>query len=183
MIGAIIGDLAAWTWENDHEKFYPFLISEKALLSEFGLSVLATADALDFNLFMNEAEYQEYIRPWFRVVHDDIVCYSEGVKEWIEKQDYNYNYNTMAIGIAMVRVIPCAWYQEKNQDNCGLIFEQNIEKEAWYSLQFLRKIIYLLRNGKTKDEVYAELGGVFKGCRHDWDWRNQESPIPYILRA
>ena len=141
MIGAIIGDLAAWTWENDHEKFYPFLISEKALLSEFGLSVLATADALDFNLFMNEAEYQEYIRPWFRVVHDDIVCYSEGVKEWIEKQDYNYNYNTMAIGIAMVRVIPCAWYQEKNQDNCGLIFEQNIEKEAWYSLQFLRKIM------------------------------------------
>lgn len=56
MIGAIIGDLAAWTWENDHEKFYPSFISEKALLSEYGLSVLATADALDFNLFMNEAE-------------------------------------------------------------------------------------------------------------------------------
>lgn len=74
---------------NDHEKFYPSLISEKALLSEFGLSVLATADALDFNLFMNEAEYQEYIRPWFRVVNDDVVCYSEGVKEWNEKQDYN----------------------------------------------------------------------------------------------
>lgn len=48
MIGTIIGDLAAWTWENDHEKFYPSLISEKALLSEFGLSVLATADALDY---------------------------------------------------------------------------------------------------------------------------------------
>ena len=48
MIGAIIGDLAAWTWENDHEKFYPYLISEEALLSEFGLSVLATADILDF---------------------------------------------------------------------------------------------------------------------------------------
>lgn len=26
----------------------------------------------------------------------------------------------MAIGIAMVRVIPCAWYQEKSQGNCGL---------------------------------------------------------------
>ena len=55
----------------------------------------------------------------------------------------------MVIGIAMVRVIPCAWYQEKSQNNCGLFFEQNLEKEAWYSLQFLRKIIYLLRNGKT----------------------------------
>ena len=69
MIGAIIGDLAAWTWENNHEKFYLSLISEKALLSEYGLSVLATADALDFNLFMNEAEYQEYIRLWFCVVN------------------------------------------------------------------------------------------------------------------
>lgn len=59
MIGTIIGDLAAWTWENDHEKFYPSLISEKALLSDFGLSVLATADALGYNLFMNEAEYKE----------------------------------------------------------------------------------------------------------------------------
>ena len=38
---------------------------------------------------MNEAEYQEYIRPWFRVVNDDVVCYSEGVKERIEKQDCN----------------------------------------------------------------------------------------------
>ena len=35
MIGAIIGDLAVRTWENDHEKFYPSLISEKALLFEF----------------------------------------------------------------------------------------------------------------------------------------------------
>lgn len=98
------------------------MISEKALLSEFGLSVLATADALDYNLFMNEAEYKEYIRSWFRVVTNDVVCYSEGAKEWIEKQDYNYNYNTMVIGIAIIRVIPCAWYQEKSQGNCGLIY-------------------------------------------------------------
>lgn len=92
------------------------------MLSEFGLSVLATADALDYNLFMNKAEYKEYIRPWFRVITNDVVCNSEGVKEWIEKQDYNYNYNTMVIGFAMVRAIPCAWYQEKSQGNCGLIY-------------------------------------------------------------
>ena len=110
-------DLGKRSWE-----VYPSLISEKALLSEFGLSVLATADALDYNLFMNEAEYKEYIRPWFRVVNDDVICYPEGVKEWIEKQDYNYNYNTMVIGFAMVRAIPCAWYQEKSQGNCGLIY-------------------------------------------------------------
>lgn len=64
------------------------MISEKALLSEFGLSVLATADALDYNLFMNKAEYKEYIRPWFRVVNDDVICYSEEVKEWIENLSF-----------------------------------------------------------------------------------------------
>ena len=68
--------------------FYPSLISEKVLLSEIGLSVLATADAFDFNLFMNEAEYREYIRSWFRVVNDGVVCYSEGFKKWIEMQNY-----------------------------------------------------------------------------------------------
>lgn len=58
------------------------------MLSEFGLSVLATADALDYNLFMNEAEYKEYIRSWFRVVTNDVVCYSEEVKEWIENLSF-----------------------------------------------------------------------------------------------
>ena len=38
-------------------------------------------------------------------------------------------------------------------------------------MQFLRKIIYLLRNGLTKDEVYTELGDIYilykntKSCR------------------
>ena len=183
MIGAIIGDLAAWTWENDHERFYPSLISEKAVLSEYGLSVLATSDALDYNPRMSSSEYQEYIRSWFRIVDDEVVSLSDGAKEWVDKQDYNYNYSTMAIGIALVRSIPWAWFHDNIDANCNLIFEHAPEKEEWYALQFIRKMIFFLRNGFTKDEVYSELGDVFKGCRHDWDWRNQESPIPYVLRA
>ena len=183
MIGAIIGDLAAWTWENDHERFYPSLISEKAVLSEYGLSVLATSDALDYNPHMSSSEYQEYIRSWFRIVDDEVVCLSDGAKEWVDKQDYNYNYSTMSIGIALVRSIPWAWFHDNNDANCNLFFEHAPEKEEWYALQFIRKMIFFLRNGFTKDEVYSELGDVFKGCRHDWDWRNQESPIPYVLRA
>jgi hypothetical protein len=116
---------------------------------------------------MNEAEYQEYIRPWFRVINDDVVSYSEDAKEWIEKQNFNYDYNSMTIGISLVRVIPCAWYQENDKNNCNLIFEHHLEKEEGYSVQFLREIIFS-ENGKTKDEVYTELGDVFKGCRHDW---------------
>ena len=108
MIGAIIGDLAGWTWENDKDKFYPCLVSEKAILSEYGLSVLATADALDNNPNIINKEYQEYIRPWFRIVNDDVVTLSDEAPEWVERQDYNYNSTIM--GIAVVRTIPCAWF-------------------------------------------------------------------------
>lgn len=181
MIGAILGDLAAWTYENDHEQFYPCLISEKAKLSEYGLSVLATADALDHNLNIDNKEYQEYIQPWFHKVDDNVVSLSADAHNWIEKQDYNYN--SMAIGIAITRVIPCAWYQGEEKTNCSLVFEHHLEKEEWYSMQFIRKMIFLLRNGYSKDEVYLELGEIFKGCRHDWDWKNQETMIPYVLRA
>ncbi len=56
------------------------------MLSEFGLSVLATADALDYNLFMNEAEYKEYIRSWFRVVTNDVVCYLKELRSGLKSK-------------------------------------------------------------------------------------------------
>lgn len=121
--------------------------------------MLATADALDNNPNIINKEYQEYIRPWFRIVNDDVVTLSDEALEWVERQDYNYNSTIM--GIAVVRTIPCAWYQNGDITNCSLIFEHNIDKEERYAMQFLRKIIYLLRNGLTKDEVYTELGDIF----------------------
>ena len=33
MLGAIVGDLAAWTYENDKERFYSSLTTKEALLS------------------------------------------------------------------------------------------------------------------------------------------------------
>ena len=43
MLGAIIGDLAAWTWEHDKDAFNKSLISEDAKLSEYGATVLFSA--------------------------------------------------------------------------------------------------------------------------------------------
>lgn len=43
MIGAIIGDIAAWTYEHDREAFWNQLISydDKVSLSEFGRAYYA----------------------------------------------------------------------------------------------------------------------------------------------
>lgn len=37
MVGAVIGDLAAWTWEHDRYCFYRKLVSEDARLSGYGM--------------------------------------------------------------------------------------------------------------------------------------------------
>lgn len=44
MLGAIIGDLAAWTWERDPALFYRRLIAPEAHISEVGLAVLGLAE-------------------------------------------------------------------------------------------------------------------------------------------
>lgn len=44
MVGAFIGDLTAWTWQNDHEKFYPHLISDVAERSIYANVLLLTAN-------------------------------------------------------------------------------------------------------------------------------------------
>ena len=52
MLGAIIGDLAAWTYEHDRTKFWSHLVSEEAKVSEFGLSVLTTTAIIASDLTM-----------------------------------------------------------------------------------------------------------------------------------
>lgn len=37
MVGAVIGDLAAWTWEHDREWFYKQLVSPRAKMTGYGL--------------------------------------------------------------------------------------------------------------------------------------------------
>lgn len=43
MIGAFIGDIAAWTWRYEHDKFYPYLIAETAQKSLYSDEMLFTA--------------------------------------------------------------------------------------------------------------------------------------------
>ena len=46
MKGLIIGDLAAWTWQNDRNVFYRKLVSDKAILSEFGATAIAMVEPI-----------------------------------------------------------------------------------------------------------------------------------------
>ena len=53
MIGAVIGDLAAWTWEHDRKCFYERLVSSEAKLSGYGLLPITLWDVI------SEGGYQD----------------------------------------------------------------------------------------------------------------------------
>ena len=58
MIGAIIGDIAAWTYEHDRETFWNQLISydDKVSLSEFGRAYMQAA-SWNLSAFSNRETY------------------------------------------------------------------------------------------------------------------------------
>lgn len=46
MLGLIIGDLAAWTWQHNKQIFYNNLVSSQAVLSEFGKEALSIVEPI-----------------------------------------------------------------------------------------------------------------------------------------
>lgn len=56
MLGAIIGDLAAWTWEHDRICFYKQLISEDAVSSCYGTALYNAAHSCFFPDKVNETK-------------------------------------------------------------------------------------------------------------------------------
>ncbi len=62
MVGAIIGDLAAWTWEHDKNAFYKKLIMAEAVPSPFCEDMLLTANLLMGQKDMDYETYSRYFK-------------------------------------------------------------------------------------------------------------------------
>ena len=73
MLGAVIGDLAAWTYEHDRTRFWSHLVSEGAKVSEFGLSVLTTAALIATDPNMSRDKVADFTRRSFQNINKDAV--------------------------------------------------------------------------------------------------------------
>lgn len=177
MIGAIIGDLAAWTYEHDRTRFWSHFTSEEAKVSEFGLSVLAAAELISTDRNMPKDRAAEFTRQRFRVLSPAVEL-SPAALEW--SSSLNCPYGSTMFGIAMLRMATCAFFEVPDKE---WWFESTFDKEEGYTRMFLSQMVSLLRQGKTKDEVYEELGPVFKNCRHHWNWQEETGMLSYLLRA
>jgi hypothetical protein len=164
MIGAFIGDLAAWTWKNDHDMFYTNLFSDRADRSEYSESMRLIANMLIENLNVSRAEFI----PIFKV-------YLDTYHNFVTEDKY-----------ALMCSIAIGWLYDSPEDisrainycPCG-------DKEEIYTSHFLAQLIYLLRNGATKNEAVkqAEFIGTFHSFVQDSHWCSGKGSLGNLIRA
>lgn len=158
MTGAIIGDLAAWTWLNDHDAFYPRLVSEDAKTSVYSDTIITASDALLSNPEMEREEYERLFRP----------------KNTIER-----SIDTL------MRAIVVGWlYEEDELSDSVQKYSLPEEKEDWYAAHFLAKLICALRNGATKKAAaQVEHCGTFRSFTKDVQWKTGTGTLSMLVRA
>jgi hypothetical protein len=147
--------------------------------------VLCTADILYQDLFIGIEEFHKVLKTKFRIINDQTIQMMDNPSYWDET---NLSAKTRKyIPLHLMESAVCAWFGETSDQSLHmphLYFGYGMDKEEWYARSFLIQMIYLLRNGATKDETYKELGDVFKGCRHDWPWQTEEGgALNYLFRA
>lgn len=157
MIGAIIGDLAAWTWENDHDVFYPHLVSDKAVLSQYSKTIL---DAYDWIAGHIEATSTPFIKD-------------------------NTDGDVAQISPLLYAIV-VGWIFGTEEATMDAVHKycRFDEKEAFYACHFLALLIFSLRNGATKNEAaQVEFIGTFKQLMEGGHWDKGYSELPYLIRA
>lgn len=163
MIGAIIGDLAAWTWKNDHDQFYPYLITDRAQLSAYGIAVLYAA--------------RENLHTSRRYDISGLVMDLNPDNGWIKYT-----------GQWLMWQIVAAWMAEDNDDYPeahGIPDFHSIDKEEYYAKTFITQIIKKLRAGISKTETF-EAVHHFNNLIHTWHWKTPEgddSILAHLFRA
>lgn len=174
MLGAIIGDLAAWTYEHDKDAFYAELIHPEAKLSEIGLAVLSMYD-----LIKNEhpdIEWSEMISHFSRSFPSCSNAYADLSYSWTRFFEHG-----RTIPITFKRVMNVAtdivsgWFDDpvNTAKSWGIRFK-GYKEEAY--LTQVAGIIYRLRHGATKKEAIKDTMFI-----EDWNSWHQEKigPLSY----
>lgn len=187
MIGGIIGDLAVSTYLRDKDTFYRQLIDDRATLSEYGLSLLASAKFMYDNPVIpaNSQDYervQQSFRKYFVDANNIIVELSSEARQW--SADFGFR-NSCCSGMLLVRLAVAGWFEDNEDQQLGwqLAFDRSLDKEEGYARIIVPHLIRLLRSGYTKDETYAMINPVFKTIRHGWQWRTGTTTLCLLMRA
>lgn len=155
MNGAILGDLAAWTWEQDKDLFFRKLVSSEASPSKMMKEMLLMADTLAL------------VRGSDIKVHESLGMRISPEATMLRAIAIGWLYDTEAETASA--------YQE---------YGFTYDKEDWYAGAFMWKLIFALRHGASKkDALMVENVSSFKGFVEDISWNEQSSILGVLIRA
>lgn len=169
MIGALIGDIAAWTYENDIDTFWKQLIPDKGRAVDISVYGHALMRAASKNVLDVQNQEVGFIR----------TCEDWSPKEWLHVSGQRLMWQLM-----------CAWDNNKDHPD-GMEYNVPFEKEDGYARRFVINLIRALRTGKTKSEAYHS-EEMFESLSKTWKWRkwqniagtdHEYSLLTHIFRA
>ena len=153
MVGAIIGDLAAWTWEHDKNAFYKMLITPEAVASHYREDMLLTADLLMRQKDISHEEYKKYFR------------------------------NCSPIATILRAIAIGWLYDTEPETRIAYQrYSLYDDKEDWYAGAFMCLLVFALRHGASKKEAaMVEHIAPFKDMIGDW--KDKETILGTLMRA
>lgn len=152
MIGAIIGDLAAWTYENDKDTFWNQLIP-----SDFG--------QVELSVFGNA-----YLRA---TLHNLFMDLSRDVDFTTQNSECSPKGNLIIGGQWLMWQLVCAW-QDNLESPIGQENHYAVDKEKACAKSFMVGLIKKLRNGYTKNKAYHS-EALFEQLSKTWHWKKTET--------
>lgn len=156
MIGALIGDIAAWTYEHDKDTFFSQMIPDDTscvVLSDYGNALLKAGS--------------------YFLLHDSNIRI---------EQPGNYNDLFKIQGQWLMWNLVCVWDPEGAEVHMIPHF-YSPEKEEEYSRMFLSDIVTRLLKGETKSEVFHNVQS-FEWMIKSGQWKNSNnSLLTCIFRA
>lgn len=169
MIGALIGDIAAWTYEHEQDTFWKQLIPDGGRGAEPSVYGHALMRAASKNVLDVPGQDVNFIHT---------------SSEWSSKERLRFS------GQWLMWQLMCAWDDDKIA-SFGMPSGPSMEKEDGYARMFVINLIRSLRAGNTKSKAYHS-EQCFKDLSKHWNWRpwlktdgggDEYSTLTHVFRA
>lgn len=168
--GAIIADLAAWTYEHDKECFFRYLVSPDAKLSGYGLMALTLWEPIhEGGLIVSN---RLYVKCGMTLMHAHEVEMPDNWRSWgLGDYDKPLPYH-LKVALIIGSIICSGDLSEERQSHLYWSDVFHGGKQEYYA-NFIMKILRRLNEGKTKDEAITNIPNpVFNyypsGMNHQW---------------
>lgn len=162
MLGAVIGSLAAWTWEHDRECFWERLVSPQAKLSSYGVLALEMWSMIQEGSLIHKHRLYTIIGKALK--HSAIWC--DIPEEWriwgAEEYDRPIPFD-LKIAMISAAFIDSGFLSEERQKQVDWKSFFHGGKQEYYASNIMI-ILLRLREGATKKEAIKDI----PECVYNW---------------